>query len=491
VTPFFILPFILLAPGNGALSNGLPKRWVLVGSAAYCLGVAALLGLLLGETADPWLWCLGLGLVMIGTAVYSPTRYALLPAVAEDTRLALTRVTGWIEMGGAAAVVLGLVLGVCLHDTPWPDGWPRFTVPTALAATIGLDLVSLLAALPAWFPSDVRRPEPPGRAVAGFFRDTVRIWKDAEARGSLLGLVGFLGLMLTGSGAVLAYSGGVQPAGKREALSQAMILLGVGAAGGSFLAGQQNHPRRALGLVPPGATGLLIALAWATASADVAWPCLVLGLMGGLVNVPLRAKYQAAVPADARGNGMAVLNTAYYAFSTVMAGLLFGLVHVKVLTPAGQLWLLAALAGAGALAAWWYLFRDSVEQLLEILIWPIYRIHGHGPGLGRIPLRGPLLVVANHSAWVDPFLVAKVIPRRLFPLMTSLFYDLPGLHWLMVHLVHAIRVPAVTYRREAPELRDAIALLDRGESVLIFPEGSLRRRESVILRRFGQGVWHT
>src|SRR5271166_5818714 len=45
---FFILPFLLLAPVNGAISNALAKRWVLVGSAAYCLGVFAVLALFLG-----------------------------------------------------------------------------------------------------------------------------------------------------------------------------------------------------------------------------------------------------------------------------------------------------------------------------------------------------------------------------------------------------------------------------------------------------------
>ena len=49
---------------------------------------------------------------------------------------------------------------------------------------------------------------------------------------------------------------------------------------------------------------------------------------------------------------------------------------------------------------------------------------------------------------------------------------------------------AATYRREAPELREAVAALDRGECVLIFPEGYMRRRVERPLRQFGQGVWH-
>jgi 1-acyl-sn-glycerol-3-phosphate acyltransferase len=60
----------------------------------------------------------------------------------------------------------------------------------------------------------------------------------------------------------------------------------------------------------------------------------------------------------------------------------------------------------------------------------------------------------------------------------------------MVRVVHAIRVKAATFRREAPELREAIERLRRGECLVIFPEARLRTREDVFLRPFGQGVWH-
>ncbi len=487
VTPFFIVPFILLAPVNGAISNSLPKRWVLVGSAGFCLGATALAGVLLGAQSNGWLWCLALGFVAAGAAVYSPTRYALLPAVARDGRMPLRRVMGWIEMGGAAAIVAGMLLGYYLYPL---KHWQEQGLSVAVAAAALLNLVGLLAALSAHFPSDVRRPEAAAQAIAGFFRDSRRIARDGEARASLLGLVCFLGLLAAGSGAVLAYTLGPEFSSRGGALPQALVFVSVGAAAGSALAGVQGHPRRALGLVPLGATGLLVALAWAATASDLSWPCLALGMMGGLVNVPLRAAYQEAVPADARGNGMAVMNTANYMFTTLTALLMFGLARLEIVTPAGQLWLLAALAAMAVLAAWWALVREALEQILEILLWACYRIHGRGPGLFELPRRGPLLLVANHTAWLDPLWLGKVIPRRITPLMTSRFYDLPVLHWLMTKVVHAIRVQAARFRREVPELQQTIGALDRGECVTIFPEGICKRRAEQSLRQFGQGVWH-
>jgi 1-acyl-sn-glycerol-3-phosphate acyltransferase len=280
-----------------------------------------------------------------------------------------------------------------------------------------------------------------------------------------------------------------------EGFLQALAMSMLGAGLGCLTASWQGHPLRSLGLVPLGATGLLVALGWATlaiapeAALPLA-PCFVLGFMGGLVNVPLRAAYQAAVPADARGNGMATMNTVIYVLTTALALLMVGLVRAEVLrTPAAQLAFLALLSGAGAAVAWWYLMPPAVEQIVEVLLTPMYRIRARGPGLDLVPRRGPLLILANHSAYLDPFWLCKIVPRKVTPMMTSAFYDLPFIRWSMVHIVGAIRVQAGGFRREAPELKDAVTVLRRGGCVLIYPEAQLRRREDQLLRLFGQGVW--
>src|SRR5206468_632764 len=177
LSALLMLPAIVLAPFNGALGNSLPKRHVLVGSALYCLLVVVMFGALDGPGALAW------ALLAVGAAVYSPTRYALLPAASIDGRLPLTRVNGWIEMGAVTAIIAGLALGVHLEGETSRLGWPA-----VVAAAAGLNLLAVAAALPVAFPSDVRRPESAGQAIGGFFRDAVRIWRDIDARVSLFGL---------------------------------------------------------------------------------------------------------------------------------------------------------------------------------------------------------------------------------------------------------------------------------------------------------------
>src|SRR5262249_50106579 len=150
---------------------------------------------------------------------------------------------------------------------------------------------------------------------------------------------------------------------------------------------------------------------------------------------------------------------------------------IAVVPPAAAapVWFAVALLLA-ALAVYGYL-RELIEQLVEPILALSYRIRGYGPGLKTLPTRGPILIYANHCAWLDPLWVAKLVPLRLRPMMTSKFYDKPLISWLMRHVFHTIRVPESVFRREAPEIQQAIAALDRGENVLIFPEGWLKRRE--------------
>lgn len=475
VAALFVLPSVFLAPFNGAISNSLPKPRVLVGAAAYCLAIILLFSLLNG----PWLWALAL--VAIGNALYSPTRYAMLPAAAQDAHLPLTRVNGWIEMGSVSAIVAGILLGTLVADeqlTFYP------AMPLAIGVVLALNIIGLLAALPVSFPSDVYRPEGAWQAVRGFFRDANRIIESRETRYYMLALACLRGLFLVMPGALIATTADA------ETLRYVALSSMAGAALGSILAGVERHQLRALGWVPWAATGLCIALVWIALLGDLppGWLCWVVGAMGGIINVPLFANYQAALPADARGNGIAVLNTAGYLAMTGLALVMFGL--APVLPAGGQVWLIVGLSVIALVIAWYGLLRECYEFTLELLFSPIFRIHGFGPGLEAIPRTGPLLILANHTAWFDPIFLAKVLPRQVTAMLTSVFYDLPVLNFLARRVVHAIRVADSDYRREAPELQEAIAALDRGEAVLIFPEGQMRKREHVPLHYFGRGVWH-
>jgi 1-acyl-sn-glycerol-3-phosphate acyltransferase len=478
VVLLFALPAVFLAPQIGALANSLPRRWVLSGAAGFCFLPLALYGL----SEDPGLvWLI---LWPIGAALYSSTCSALLPAAAEDAGIPLPRVNGWLEIGTALAIVGGLFLA---------GQWYLYPSSKILWILAGLNLVAMLGAFPTWFQGDVRRPETPGRGMIHFFHDARRILQKAEQRWLLL-LLGFVrGLFAAAAGLILVRVLGGRGRISETALDQLTQLgtwLGGGFVLGALLASIQGHPRRSLGMIGYAAIALVIGLLFTFGSLSLptgSW--LFLGAMAGLIHIPLLAAYQGDLFPDARGNGMVLFNLVGW---LAMTGLAFLMYLVLEHSEGDKIafWLLVGLGGLVTLVSWWAFLRETLEQLTEIVVWPMYRLRAAGPGLDHFPLQGPLLVIANHSAWLDPLWLAKVLPRRLTGMLTSNFYDRPGLRWIFKDILKTIRVQASAFRREAPELMQAIKALDEGECVVLFPEGMMRRREDRPLKMFGQGVWH-
>ncbi|MDY3561662.1 1-acyl-sn-glycerol-3-phosphate acyltransferase [Gemmata sp. JC673] len=266
----------------------------------------------------------------------------------------------------------------------------------------------------------------------------------------------------------------VAPGGDRT--DQLLWFAGTAVAGAALPFLYWN-PYRALGFVP------LAALAWLAAAAHGVywheWPGWAHGLPLGLI-----------VGACARGQRgkQPAAETALLA-GAVLAGV--GVLRAFDLRgrPYDVMeWFALVAAVALVMWSWARLFRPAFEVSLEPACWLAYRIRWHGPGFARFPRTGPCLVIANHACWLDPIFLVKVLPRPLTPMMTSGFYDLPVIRTLMIKF-GVIRVPDRALKKEAPELQEAIAALDRGECVVIFPEGYLRRSSDRELRRFGQGVW--
>jgi 1-acyl-sn-glycerol-3-phosphate acyltransferase len=134
--------------------------------------------------------------------------------------------------------------------------------------------------------------------------------------------------------------------------------------------------------------------------------------------------------------------------------------------------------------------RGLFELVVEWCVRPwLYRVRWTGPGTNTVPIVGPCLVISNHGSWPDPVFLGMALPRPMTAIMTQRFYDIWFLQPILKYIFRAIVVPEKPIRRETPELEQAVAALQRGEMVVIYPEGYLRRKEEQPLKRFGQGVW--
>ena len=87
----------------------------------------------------------------------------------------------------------------------------------------------------------------------------------------------------------------------------------------------------------------------------------------------------------------------------------------------------------------------------------------------RVPPEGGLLVVANHIHNADPILLSASVPRPLHFMAKKEAFDLPVLPWIL-RLTGTFPVDRGKSDRAA--IRRALAALEHGIAVGIFPEGT-------------------
>lgn len=93
----------------------------------------------------------------------------------------------------------------------------------------------------------------------------------------------------------------------------------------------------------------------------------------------------------------------------------------------------------------------------------------HFDGLEHIPLEGSLIIAPNHVTYADPPLVSIPVCRPVYYMAWNRLFHVPGLSWLIRRL-RAFPVDVGSADRRAT--REAVRVLQAGEALMIFPEGS-------------------
>lgn len=108
--------------------------------------------------------------------------------------------------------------------------------------------------------------------------------------------------------------------------------------------------------------------------------------------------------------------------------------------------------------------------LVKGLAWPVVRIYLRFRRYGKpkLPLRGPCIVVANHASYLDAICLGSACPRRLRFLISHDIYRMLRLRWFYFMMG---AIPLRTGGADTRALRRALAVLESGGAVGIFPEG--------------------
>lgn len=109
----------------------------------------------------------------------------------------------------------------------------------------------------------------------------------------------------------------------------------------------------------------------------------------------------------------------------------------------------------------------------------------------RMPKHGPAIIVANHNSHLDTLVLTTLFPLRLLPSIRPVaaadyFKKTKLLSWFSTRIFNAIFINRDGTAADGDPLRDIHTALDRGDIVILYPEGS--RGEPERLATFKGGV---
>ena len=109
--------------------------------------------------------------------------------------------------------------------------------------------------------------------------------------------------------------------------------------------------------------------------------------------------------------------------------------------------------------------------LVRGILQPFFHVYFRLSRIGRehIPAEGPVILASNHRSFLDPFVIAVMARRPIyFVAKKELFVNRP-IAWLLGALG---AFPIDRHGGDHAAMQTAKAILERGEGVLIFPEGT-------------------
>jgi len=484
-TFLFPLPFLLLSPLAGYLADRYSKdRMVGVTKAPEILAMAlAVVAFAVGSLPA----LLGvLFLMATQSAFFSPAKYGLLPEAFAHEKLSMAN--GILNMTTNMAILAGSVAGVVLfarfRDEPIYIGWILLSV-----AVLGS-----LAAL--YVP---RTPSGSRVAVLEWnpIRSSLDNWRLIREKPELVHtLVGIAYFSFLGSAfltVIPVYGKNVLGLGETGAGTMLMILS-IGIAVGSIVAGRLSQGRVEIGLVPLGSIGLTVfSLGLALVrpggmqlfqglplSATVL--LLSLGLSAGLYIVPLNALLQQRSPEGMKGRLIAFSNVLSFSAVILAAVLSLAMTMIKGVSTQHVVLVLSLLTLGATVYILTLLPNFLVRLVLYLLTNAFYRIEVHGDE--NLPTGGALLV-ANHVSWVDALLVGMASDRMIRFLMYRGYYEAKPLNWLF----RKMGVIPIA-RGDSPEQKEqslamARAEIENGHVVCIFAEGAITRTGNLLKFRRG------
>ncbi|MCA9058420.1 MAG: MFS transporter, partial [Planctomycetaceae bacterium] len=479
----FILPFVIFAPWSGWIADRFSKR-----TATIWLKIAEVV-LVLAGVLSIWLenvpTMFGI-LFLIGaqSALLSTAKFGIIPELVPRSQISAAN--GLVALFTLVAVIVGTIAGNMLAAASVADatgGLSLAAVALVAVAVLGVVGAVLIHRVPAANPGLVF----PLNVVRWSWRDLKLVMSDRPILRVTLGITFFWSLASLAQMNIDTYvTRELHFSQSQVGIFLAVLSVGVGV--GSVLAGWWSGGRVELGMVALGTLLMAVAcivLYFCQNSAIPAGMMLVLvGIGGGLFNVPLNAYVQERSPHGSLG---AILAAGHQltAFGMLLVSGLFWLLMNVLKLEAAQIFLVAGLGIIPILVyVLWLLPQATIRFGVWLLSRLVYRVRIHG--VQNIPESGSALLVANHVTWVDGVLLLLASSRPIRMIAYADYVEGRFVGWL-ARLFGIIPIRSGDGPRALMQsLNTAREALLNGELVCIFAEGKISRTGQLL--KFERGM---
>jgi 1-acyl-sn-glycerol-3-phosphate acyltransferase len=124
--------------------------------------------------------------------------------------------------------------------------------------------------------------------------------------------------------------------------------------------------------------------------------------------------------------------------------------------------------------------------IVRLTFVPFFLVYLRMARIGRehLPRTGPLLLASNHRSFLDPFLIGALIRRPVYYMAKRELFENRLVAWLLSRLG---AFPVDRGAGDAEAMEAARQILERGDCVVVFPEGTRVRQGALGAPRRGVG----
>ena len=457
----FVLPFLLFSTSCGTLADRCSKRNIIV-----LTKILEFATMSIGAVAFRYESVAGsyfvLFMMATQSAIFGPSKYGIIPELVSSEKI--PKANGLMTSFTFLAIILGTFLASFILDVTDKD---------FIVASLFSVVVSLVGVVTSFYieytpPSgSIKKLNPD---ILEEIRNTLRIAKgETSLRAAIFGSAFFLFVAAYVQLNIIPFA--VESLHLTDVQGGYLFLLtALGIGMGSIIAGKISGKIVELGLVPLagiGLSGMLFLLDLSSSNFLFCIPIVViLGILGGMFEIPLDSYIQVASPSQYRGQIVAATNFFSFFGVLVASGLLFLTNEVFHLKADKGFVVIGTLACLVSLI-FGYLFFDYTTRFIAMVLSKLH-FKTKLSGVNHLP-DSPAIFVCTHTAWNDTLLILGAQRRRV-----RFFIEKEYQHqniWLyrLYRMLRIVRIPSIEpLENNYVCLATIKATLNRGISVCIF-----------------------